>query len=99
MSAMSVPSRAQIAKGSKKFMSRPTKSISTSTLLKAGEIIRDESTQNLSVRMEEFDVEASMWRTNSYVCNMRLENKHFDFGGFRLAHKALELESDKGIRT
>ena len=60
---------------------------------------RVESTQNISVRMEEFDVEASMWRTNSYVCNMRLEHKHFGFGGFRLAHKALELESDKGIRT
>ena len=87
----------RLQNGCEKFVSWPAKSISISLLLKEGKIIREESTQNILVKMEELDVEASMWRTNSYVCNMRLETKHFDFGGFRLAHKALELNQIKAF--
>ena len=96
MPAMSMTERTSITQTKQqKFISQPPKSISISTLLKAGKLITEESIQTISLKLEEFDVEESVWINNSHTYYMRLENKHFGEGGFRLAHKAFETKSDK----
>ena len=93
MPAMARTSRTQTKQQT--FISQPPKSITISTLLKAGKLITEERTQTISLQLEEFDVEESAWINNSHTYYMRLENKHFGEGGFRLAHKAFEIKSDE----
>ena len=91
MSAMSMPERTR----QQKFISQPPKSISISTLLKAGKLITEEKITSITIKLDEFDVQESVWINNSRTICIHLENKHLEEGGFRRAHKAFETNCDK----